>query len=138
MGRLVRFSVSIDQRLIDRFDALWRERGYGNRSEAIRDAIRQQLIVQEWADDEQVAGVITLLYDHLRPGLAERITELQHRSLSYVLSTTHIHLDRDNCLELIAVKGDAGGIRTLADRLISLKGVKHGGLAATSTGERIV
>jgi len=130
--------VSIDERLIEGFDAIWRKRGYANRSEAIRDAIRQQLVIQEWSDDEQVAGVITLLYDHRRPGLADRITDLQHHSLSYVLSTTHIHLDGENCLELIAVKGDAGGIRALADRLISLKGVKHGGLTATSTGERIV
>ena len=138
MGRLVRFSVSIDERLIEGFDALWRKRRYENRSEAIRDAIRQQLVAQEWADDEQVAGVITLLYDHHRPGLADMITDLQHHSLSYVIATTHIHLDGDNCLELIAVKGDAGGIRALADRLISLKGVKHVGLTATSTGERIV
>jgi len=137
MGKLVRFSVSIDEPLLAAFDALIRERGYENRSEAIRDAIRHQLIQREWEAGEEVAGVITLLYDHHRSGLSERLTEIQHHALGQVLSTTHVHLDPTNCLEFIAVRGEARAIEALADRMTSLKGVKHGELAATSTGKKL-
>jgi CopG family transcriptional regulator, nickel-responsive regulator len=137
MAKLVRFSVSIEEDLLRSFDALIEKRGYPNRSEAIRDAIREQLIHREWEEGEEVTGVITLLYDHHRHGLAEALTDLQHHALSQVISTTHIHLDGANCLEFIAVKGEARTIQALADRLVSLKGVKHGQLTATSTGKRI-
>lgn len=137
MGKLVRFSVSIEKELLVSFDRLINERGYQNRSEAIRDAIRRQLIHGEWEAGEEVAGVITLLYDHHRPGLSEALTGLQHHAPAQVISTTHIHLDGSNCLEFIAVKGEAREIEILADRLTSLKGVKHGELTATSTGEKL-
>jgi len=137
MGNLVRFSVSIDEGLISAFDGLCRKRGYTTRSEAIRDAIRRQLVQHEWEAGDEVAGVVTLLYDHHRAGLSETLTEIQHHALGCVISTTHVHLDHDNCLEFIAVKGEARAIEQLADRLISLKGVKHGELTATSTGSRI-
>ena len=135
--RLVRFSVSIDRALVEAFDRLSHLRGYANRSEAIRDAMRARLVKEEWDEGEEVAGVITLLYDHHRPGVSEALTDLQHHALGCVISTTHVHLDHDNCLEMIAVKGEARGIEELAGRLISLKGVKHGALTATSTGKRI-
>ncbi|MCK4600195.1 nickel-responsive transcriptional regulator NikR [Candidatus Bipolaricaulota bacterium] len=138
MGKLVRFSISIEERLLSSFDELVRERGYQNRSEAIRDAIRRQLIHQEWEVGEEVAGVITLLYDHHRPGLSEALTQIQHHALPQVISTTHVHLDESNCLECIAVRGEARTIEALADRLKSLKGVKHGELTATSTGKKLV
>lgn len=137
MPKLVRFSVSMDESLVRAFDQISREHGYVNRSEAIRDAIRGQLVRQEWEADEEVAGVITLLYDHHRHGVSEALTELQHDALGCVISTTHVHLDHDHCLEMIAVKGEARIIERLADRLISLKGVKHGALTATSTGEKL-
>jgi CopG family nickel-responsive transcriptional regulator len=137
MGKLVRFSVSIDESLIKAFDLLCRKRRYTNRSEAIRDAIRRQLIQREWTDGEEVAGVITLLYNHRRPGLSETLTEHQHHALECVVSTTHVHLDDSNCLEFIAVKGEARTIEALADQLVSLKGVKHGELTATSTGKKL-
>ncbi len=137
MGKLVRFSISIEQDLLTAFDALIQARGYENRSEAIRDAIRRQLVHQEWEEGEEVAGVITLLYDHHRPGIGEALTEIQHHALPQVIASTHIHLDITNCLEFIAVKGEAKAIERLADRLISLKGVKHGELTATSTGRNI-
>jgi CopG family nickel-responsive transcriptional regulator len=136
--KVTRFSVSIDHTLVEAFDRLSRKRGYTNRSEAIRDAMRSQLIEGEWQQGEEVAGVITLLYDHHRPGVSEALTELQHHALGRVISTTHVHLDKDNCLEMVAVKGEARAIEELAGRLISLKGVKHGALTATSTGQRIV
>ena len=137
MSKVVRFSVSIESDLLRAFDRLITSRGYANRSEAIRDAIRRQLISREWEEGDEVAGVITLLYDHHRPGLAETITEIQHQATSQVISTTHIHLDESNCLEFIAVKGEGEAIERLADKLQSLRGVKHGEIAATSTGKKI-
>jgi len=136
MTELVRFTVSIEEELLTSFDTLIKSHGYQNRSEAIRDAIRSRLIQQEWAAGDEVAGVITLLYDHHRPGVSEALTELQHRALAHVIASTHVHLDHANCLECIAVKGEARTIEALADRLKSLKGVKHGELTATSTGKK--
>jgi CopG family nickel-responsive transcriptional regulator len=137
MSGVVRFSVSIEDRLIRDFDELCRERGWSNRSEAIRDAIRRRLVEREWETGDEVAGVITLLYDHHRPGLAERLTEIQHHALDAVVSTTHVHVDARNCLEVVIVKGEARAIERLAHRMIGLKGVKHGELTGTSTGKRI-
>lgn len=137
MGKLVRFSISIEEKLLVAFDKLIHQRGYTNRSEAIRDAIRAQLVRREWEEGEEVAGVITLLYDHHRPGIGEALTEIQHHALPQVIASTHIHLDVVNCLEFIAVKGEAKAIERLANRLISLKGVKHGDLVATSTGKKL-
>ncbi|MCK4513958.1 MAG: nickel-responsive transcriptional regulator NikR [Spirochaetaceae bacterium] len=137
MSKLVRFSISIDADLIDAFDSLSREMGYTNRSEAIRDAIRQRMVQREWESGDEVAGVITLLYDHHRPGLAKALMEMQHHALTLVISTTHVHIDADNCLEFIAVRGGAHAIERLANRMISLKGVKHGALTGTSTGKHL-
>ena len=138
MGELVRFSVSISEDLITAFDALSRQMGYTNRSEAIRDAIRERMVRREWEAGDEVAGVITLLYDHHRPGLSEALTAIQHDALDAVVSTTHVHVDADNCLEFVAVKGEARTIQRLADRMITLKGVKHGALTGTSTGKGLV
>ena len=137
MAGVVRFSVSIEEGLMRDFDALCRKRSWLNRSEAIRDAIRRQLVEQEWEAGDEVAGVITLLYDHHRPGLSERLTGIQHHVLDAVVSTTHIHVDAHNCLEVVIVKGEARTIERLAHQLIGLKGVKHGELTGTSTGEKI-
>jgi CopG family nickel-responsive transcriptional regulator len=138
MSHVVRFSVSIDADLIEAFDAMSREMGYDNRSEAIRDAIRHRMVQREWESGDEVAGVITLLYDHHRSGLSEALTEIQHHALGEVISTTHVHIDSDNCLEFIAVRGEAHVIERLANRMISLKGVKHGALTGTSTGKQLV
>jgi CopG family nickel-responsive transcriptional regulator len=138
MGQVVRFSISIEADLIDAFDAMSRKAGYTNRSEAIRDAIRHRLVQREWASGDEVAGVITLLYDHHRPGLAETLMEIQHHALTEVISTTHVHIDVNNCLEFIAVRGAAQAIENLANRMTSLKGVKHGALSGTSTGKQLV
>jgi CopG family nickel-responsive transcriptional regulator len=137
MARTVRFSVSIEEDLIEAFDALCEQRGWTNRSEAIRDAIRRQLVEREWDAGEEVVGVITLLYNHHRPALTEKLTEIQHHALDAVISTTHVHIDEENCLEFLAVRGEAREIERLAHRLIGLKGVKHGELTGTSTGKRI-
>lgn len=137
MPKTIRFSVSIEEDLITAFDKLCHRRGWSNRSEAIRDAIRRRLVEREWEAGEEVAGVITLLYDHHKTGLAETLTEIQHDALGVVISTTHVHVDHNNCLEFIAVKGEAIMIERLAHRLIGLKGVKHGELTGTSTGKRL-
>jgi CopG family nickel-responsive transcriptional regulator len=137
MSRLVRFSVSIEDELLGRFLRSVRKRGYHNRSEALRDLIRDALVREEWAGDEEIAGTITLVYDHHRRELGERLTQLQHDFGPLILSAMHLHLDHDNCLEVIAVRGQAGRVQRIADRLIGLKGVKHGKLTATTTGKKL-
>jgi CopG family nickel-responsive transcriptional regulator len=138
MGKLVRFSISMSEELVEAFDSLLREQGYASRSEAIRDAIRDRLVQHEWEEGETVAGVISLLYDHHRPGLIQALLEVQHHTKVEIVSTTHIHLDPSNCLEFVIVKGDARAIEALAHQLASLKGVKHGKLTATSIGRKLV
>ena len=137
MSKTIRFSVSIEEDLIEAFDALCHQRGWTNRSEAIRDGIRRQLVEHEWDTGEEVVGVIMLLYDHHGSGLAKKLTEIQHHALDAVISTTHVHIDEENCLEFLAVRGEARRIERLAHRLIGLKGVKHGELTGTSTGKKI-
>ncbi|MBN1858637.1 nickel-responsive transcriptional regulator NikR [Candidatus Bipolaricaulota bacterium] len=137
MNQTIRFSVSMEEQLVAALDEMADKRGYSCRSEAVRDAIRSQLVRDEWDESGSVVGVITLLYDHHTHGLSERLTQIQHQAEPCIISTTHIHLDTNMCLELVAVRGDAATIRTLADRLRSLKGVKHGGLSGTSTGIRL-
>ncbi len=138
MSRLVRFGISMDEQLLAMFDKQIVFQGYANRSEAVRDLIRSRLIEQEWEDEEQeVAGSITLIYDHHVRGLGSLLTELQHHAHDLILSATHVHLDHHNCLEVLIIKGPSGKVKQVADRLISVKGVKHGKLTITSTGQRL-
>jgi len=135
---LERFSAALDADLLTRFDRFVLRRGYGNRSEAIRDLIRKALVDDEWqAGTEDVMGVITLVYDHHRPNLLNRLTELQHEARAAVISTTHVHMDHHNCLEIVIVRGRAGDVRALSDQLLALRGVKSGGLSTTTTGKRL-
>ncbi len=134
MSETQRFGVSIPKELLDKFDDMIADRGYRNRSEAIRDMIRDRIVEREWEEDEEVMGVVTLLYDHHQHHLSDKLTGLQHDFHQLVISTTHLHVDADNCLELIAVKGHGGEVRAMANKLISTKGVIHGKLLATSTG----
>ena len=127
----------MDEELLARFDADIVRRGYANRSEAIRDLIRERLVREEWRAGEEVVGVITLVYDHHVRNLEARITDIQHDHYHKVISTMHIHLDRDNCLEIIAVRGKGAEIAELAAKLIGLKGVRHGRLTATTTGKAL-
>jgi CopG family nickel-responsive transcriptional regulator len=132
---LVRFGVSIEQKLLSSFDRLIRRENYTNRSEAIRDLIRQELVRDEWDSGHPVAGAITLVYDHHSGDLMHRLTGIQHGFQELIISTQHIHLDHHNCLEIIAVKGEPGKVRKLSDMLRSLKGVKHGTLSMSGLGE---
>lgn len=138
MGRTIRFGVSLGEGLLERFDRLIRDKGYANRSEAIRDLIRDSLVREETTDlDAECVGIITLVYSHHTGDLPERLTELQHGFYSSILSTLHIHLDEENCLEVIVIKGGGRDIKTISDRLIATKGVKHGRLVLTTTGKKL-
>jgi len=121
--------------LLREFDRLCRRRKYATRSEALRDLVRKELIAAEWAEEEsQVAGTITLVYDHRLGDLAERLTEMQHRYHRSVQSALHIHLDARHCLEVVVVTAKAKEARALADALTSARGVKHGQLVCTTLG----
>lgn len=132
-----RFGVSLDKALLDKFDRYIKERDYSNRSEAFRDLIRQELIKKEWREGEDVAGAITLIYDHHRRELLNKITDIQHDFQKVIVSTQHVHLDHGNCLEILAVRGSPGNVTKMADKLKSTRGVKHGTLSMSSTGEHI-
>ena len=134
---LIRFGVSLPQTLIQRFDQLIKQKQYPNRSEAIRDLIRKMLIEEEIVQDQEVIGVLHLLYDHHKRELSDRLTAIQHDHHDLIISSTHVHLDHDNCLEVILMKGRAGQIRTIADKLIAIKGVKNGQLYLTSQGSNL-
>lgn len=132
-NNIYRFGVSLEKSLIDKFDQLIKRRKYTNRSKAIADLIRKELIHTTWETGGEIAGAIILLYNHHKRELLAKMTDIQHDYQKYIVSTQHIHLDHDNCLEIIAVKGKADEINTLADKLISLKGVKHGDISFTSS-----
>ena len=136
MGKLTRFGVSLDEELLEPFDALCAVKGYSNRSEAIRDLIRKALVAEEWQQaDGQGAGTLTLVYDHHKNDLARRLTQMQHDEHDIIIATLHVHLDHHNCLEVLILKGEAARTRALADKLISCKGVKHGTFSGTTTGQ---
>jgi CopG family transcriptional regulator, nickel-responsive regulator len=137
MSGLVRFGVSLEKTLLDKFDRYIKERNYSNRSEAFRDLIRQDLVKKEWLEGEDVAGAITLIYDHHRKDLLNKITHIQHDYEKLIISTQHVHLGHENCMEIVAVRGKPGDIQKLTDTLRSIKGVKHGTLSMSSTGEDI-
>jgi CopG family nickel-responsive transcriptional regulator len=139
MPNLVRFGVSLEQDLLSKFDRLIKEEDYPNRSEAIRDLIREHLVKKEWMrGDKEVGGAIILVYDHHRRELVNRLTKIQHDFHKLILSSQHIHLDHNNCLEIVAVKGSPIEVKRLAFRLKSTKGVKYGSLNMATTGKEIV
>jgi CopG family nickel-responsive transcriptional regulator len=138
MGELSRIGVAIDSDLLDKFDELIAHRGYSNRSEAFRDLIRGELVEEAWAKpDSPVVGTVTLVYDHHVRLLNEKLTDMQHKHYDHILSSLHVHLDHDNCLEVLVVKGKASEVRAIADNLISTKGVKHGRLTVTTPGAHL-
>ena len=134
MTDLARFGVSIDQRLLERFDQLIAEKGYVNRSEAIRDLIRSALVEDQISRDQTTAavGTVTLVYDHHTRDLADKLTEHQHFHHDAIVSALHVHLDAHRCLEVVVVRGTAAEVKKLADELLGTKGVKHGKLVLTT------
>ena len=138
MGELVRFGVSMDSGLLEQFDKLIEEKGYTNRSEAIRDLVRDRLVRLEWATgDVETVGTVTMVYNHEIRELADKLTDIQHHHHDSIVASLHVHLDEHNCLEVLVVKGRGKQIRSIADRLIGTKGVKHGELVMTTTGRNL-
>ncbi len=139
MSDIARFGVSVDSQLVKKFDALIARKGYRNRSEAIRDMIRDRLVEEEWETGErETVGTITLVYNHHTRELEHALTDMQHKSFHQIISALHVHLDAHNCLEVLVVKGKSHEIRKIADRLIGTRGVKHGKLTMTTTGKELV
>ena len=138
MSDLVRFGVSIPASLLENFDRYLSKKHYRNRSEAIRDLIREKLVEEEWRESKsEVVGTITYVYDHHQRELTDRLIDLQHRHYARIISTQHVHLDHDRCLEVIIVKGEASAVKDLADRIQSLKGILHCSLSMTTTGKNL-
>ena len=136
MSDLVRFGVSIDESLLDRFDEHIAAKSYVTRSEALRDLIRGALVEDQWdAGDAEAIGTVTLVYDHHAHDLADKLAEHQHTHHEEVVSTLHVHLDAAHCLEVVVLRGVARDLKRIADGLIGTKGVKHGRFVATTTGE---
>jgi CopG family nickel-responsive transcriptional regulator len=135
MGHLARIGVSLEHDLLKWFDGAIKKKNYDNRSEAIRDLIRDQMVAEEIDRNKTVVGTLTVVYDHHRPNLTEKLVEVQHRAGGRVLAATHVHLDHHNCLEVIIMKGRSGELKDLANGILSLRGVKHGQLVVTSTGK---
>ncbi len=138
MKKTVRFGVSLDHHLLEDFDKWIGKKNYVNRSEAIRDLIRDHLVEQEWDENKETVGTISIVYAHDVRELADTLTDLQHQFHKLIKSGMHVHLDEHNCLEVLVVKGRSGEVKKVADRLIGIRGVKHGKLTATTTGRQIV
>ncbi|MDO9584871.1 MAG: nickel-responsive transcriptional regulator NikR [Syntrophales bacterium] len=135
---ITRFGVSIDDDLLAKFDQLIAHKGYTNRSEAIRDLIRDSLVQTEWESaSQETIGTITIVYNNHTRELSEMLTHLQHRHYKSIISTTHIHMDDENCLEVLIVRGKGEDIKNISDRLTCARGVKHGRLSLTTTGKGI-
>ncbi len=138
MAELVRFGVSIPEDLLEKFDVLIADKGYTNRSEAIRDLIRDRLVEDEWGESEhEVVGTVTVVYNHEKSDLAQKLTEIQHKQHQLMISSVHVHLDQHNCLEVLIVRGSSEAVKRVGQLLISTRGVKHGKITMTTTGKDI-
>lgn len=138
MEKIKRFGVSIESRLLEQFDSYIAANNYENRSEAIRDLIRKELVEEEWAKaNEDVAGAVVIVYDHHKREVVDKLLDIQHDFHEFIISSQHIHLDHDNCLEIIVVRGRMIQINDLAAKLKSVKGVKHTSLTKSTLGKNI-
>jgi len=131
--KIRRFGVSLEEDLLKELDVIAKKRKFPNRSQLIRFLVRKNLVEEAWGGNQEVSGAIVLIYDHHRRELISKSVDIQHNFSHIILATQHIHLDHHNCLEIIALKGKASLLRELSDRLISLKGVKHGKLVVSAT-----
>ncbi len=134
MSNLVRFGVSLEDDLLNKFDRHIKRHKYTNRSEAIRDLIREELVKKEWTENKEVTGAITLVYDHHTRELVTKVLDVQHDYHACILSTQHIHLDHHNCFEIIVTKGKSKEIEELYQKLKSIKNVKHTGFMMATKG----
>ena len=136
-SKLVRFGVSLEEELLTQFDRLIKQRKYTNRSEALRDMIREELIKKEWTENKEVTGAITLVYDHHTRELVTKVLDVQHDYHTCILSSQHIHLDHHNCFEIIVTKGKSKEIEELYQKLKSIKSVKHVGFMMATKGKNL-
>ena len=135
MSGVTRFGVSLEESLLAQFDRVIARKGYTNRSEAIRDLIRNRLVREQWElGTGQVVGTLTLVYSHDVLELSDKLTDLQHAHYTSIVSTLHVHLDPHHCLEVLVLRGQAKALKAIADRLIGTRGVKHGTFSATAEG----
>ena len=137
MSELIRFGVSLGKELLRKFDKHIKKENYSNRSNAIADLIREKLIKQEWAEDKEVAGAIIMVFNHHKKDLVNNLTNIQHDYHKYIISSQHIHLDHDNCFEIVVVKGKPHNLEELTNKLKSTKGVKHASLSLATTGKEV-
>ncbi|MBE0461157.1 MAG: nickel-responsive transcriptional regulator NikR [Candidatus Aminicenantes bacterium] len=138
MDKISRFGVSVETELLKRFDELIKKAGYPTRSEAIRDLIRERLVEEEWKNPEkETIGILGIVYDHEIRELTENLNRIQHQYIHTIVSSTHIHLDHHNCLEVIVMKGKSAVVKAVSDKLLSTRSVKHGKLLMTTTGKDI-
>ena len=136
MGNTVRFGISLDEKLLANFDQLIEQKRYMNRSEAIRDLIRASLVEERLgSEDQEAVGTVTLVYNHHVRDLSDKLTEHQHSHHDQIISSLHVHLDAHNCLEVLIIRGVVRDIKQIANELIGVKGVKHGKLVMSTTGE---
>lgn len=133
MSEIVRFSVSVEDDLLEKFDRYCSEEQFATRSEAVRQLIREKLTERAWATgSHEVVGTLTLVYDHHRPQLRDRLMDLQHENTDLVVSTIHTHLSHDICLEVVVLRGKAGRLQKFASRLRGMKGIYKGELVMAS------
>ena len=138
MDKVTRFGVSVDTTLLGQFDKLIEKQGYKSRSEAFRNLIRERLVSEEWKDEKtETVGILALVYSHDSRELTEILTSIQHKYLDTIVSSTHIHLDHHNCLEVIVLTGQSKLIKEISDKLLATKNVKHGKLITTTTGKNV-
>lgn len=138
MSKLIRFGVSIEEGLLRKFDRHISKQAYRNRSEAIRDLIRAGLVEEEWSDEQLIAGGIAFVYNHHQRQLVNKLLDIQHQYHEIIVSSQHVHLDHDNCLEIVIVKGQAKAVTNLYHRLKSLKGVQHIDMLKSTTGKALI
>lgn len=138
MSSVTRFGVSLDEHLLAQFDRVIARKGYTNRSEAIRDLIRESLVREQWElGSDEVVGTLTLVYNHEVRDLTDKLTDLQHAHYKAIVSALHVHLDPHHCLEVLVLRGKAKELKSIADRLIGTRGVKHGTFSATAEGRAL-
>jgi len=135
----MRIGVSLPENLLTKFDEIILHRGYSSRSEGIRDSIRSYIVNYEWMSDVQGdrVGVITIVYSHAQRNLESNLTDIQHEFSGIIQSSMHVHLDHDNCLEVIVLRGEGQDVKNAAERMMALKGVKHVKLTTTSLGKEL-
>jgi CopG family nickel-responsive transcriptional regulator len=136
VGATVRFGISLDEKLLQNFDQLIEQKSYMNRSEAIRDLIRASIVEEKCgSEDQEAVGTVTLVYNHHVRELSDKLTEHQHSHHEQIISALHVHLDAHNCLEVLVIRGTVSTIKQISHELIGVKGVKHGKLVLTTTGD---